>query len=238
MKEIENLDYKIKSNIEIVLSICDDYSLDDLKMKLFKNQGDYYVSKFKYEKAIESYQKALKIFQNKETELSLYFLNRLGACYYELGDLTLAIKNYTISENLLLTKFAEEERQNIDKNILGKLYYGQAVTHNKLYEYELSIAYIDKLLNISNVDEKIYINAKMLLGNIYFRTNKIKDAIDIYEELDKLYPNNYSIQINLTMLYDAIGEKELSKQIFKSIVSTSDRNLNFAVMDLLNRKNI
>lgn len=236
-KEIENLDltFQNKSKIESIIESCDYYSLNDLKIKLFKNQGDYYVTKYKYKEAIEIYKNALKIEENPDIELTLYLLNRIGACYHELGDLTLSIKNYTISENLLLTKLSNKE---INSEILFKLYYGQAVNYNKLTEYEISIEYINKILNLKHVDEKWIINTKMLLGNIYYRIKKIDDAITLYEELNTFYPNNYNIKINLTMLYDSIGNKELSKKIFKDIDSTVEKTLNFAVMDLLNRKNL
>lgn len=150
--------------------------------------GNNYFGKNEYQKAIESYQKAIKI--NSE----------YSSAYYNLGIVYPKIKEYS--------KSIESYEKAIELNLEDSNgYYNLGIVYTKIEQYEKAIESFNKALEFNPSNSSTYFN----LGNLYKKIEQYERAIELYEKSIELDPKNSSAYNNLGVVL--IEVKEYQKAI-------------------------
>ncbi len=129
--------------------------------------GTIYAADKEYNRALDYYQKALKI--NPDYP-GIY--NQIGRTNQTLGDVNAALRNYE-----------KEIKQNPD---FIEAYLNLAFTYRTLKEYDKAISYCEKAIEIDPRIPEIYLE----LGNVYDAAHQRFKAIEQFKKAIELNPNN------------------------------------------------
>ena len=157
----------------------------------------------------------------KIAEAKLYIRKapNLPAGYIDLAEGYVAAKDYRQAIRALekALKLADTE------DIKSIIYFNLAVTNFYVDNIEKSQIYLNKSMQINNTEEKQY-----LLGEIFVREGKVKDAINIYSDLIRKNPSNIEYTIALTNIYvinrDFIKARKVLQQFFKANPNQRDNS--------------
>lgn len=157
----------------------------------------------------------------KIAEAKLYIRKapNLPAGYIDLAEGYVAAKDYRQAIRALekALKLADTE------DIKSIIYFNLAVTNFYVDNLEKSQIYLNKSMQINNTEEKQY-----LLGEIFVREGKVKDAINIYSDLIRKNPSNIEYTIALTNIYvinrDFIKARKVLQQFFKANPNQRDNS--------------
>lgn len=157
----------------------------------------------------------------KIAEAKLYIRKapNLPAGYIDLAEGYVIAKDYKQAIRSL-----EKALQLADtEDVKGMIYFNLAVTNFYVDNLEKSQIYLNKSMQINNTEEKQY-----LLGEIFVREGKIKDAINIYSNLIAQNPSNIEYVIALTNIYvinrDFIKARKVLQQFFKENPNQRDNS--------------
>ncbi|WP_340200875.1 adenylate/guanylate cyclase domain-containing protein [Ascidiimonas sp. W6] len=85
--------------------------------------------------------------------------------------------------------------------------------HIMMDEQELAIENAKKCLEL----DPLSFNNNFSLGDIYYRSKRYLDAIEVFEKMNRIYPQDITVQIMLGVLYYMIDAPEKSNQILDQI---------------------
>lgn len=181
------------------------FNLKDVEMYALIKKGDYYFEAKEYSKALTNYVKALNnIMTNRQYEA--YLFNRLGLCKMNELHYTEALEFFSVAyllagdNNDLITR----------KNSI----YNISLCHRKIFDFEISIKYINEFLTLCNRDEELisYVYANVIKANSYRDLKEFDSALEIYEHLRQSIDINSPIAAyvydNLGLLYSEFSEYE------------------------------
>jgi Flp pilus assembly protein TadD len=127
--------------------------------------GLYYAQQFR--RSLQFWRRLIKI---RPTERYAHL--NMGACYDDLGESVLAIKNYR--QELELDPFCGTALYN-----LGALYY-------RAHKYKLATGYLELCYSQKQGVEAVVSK----LARCYFKTNRAEDEQTLYEEYLQAHPND------------------------------------------------
>jgi adenylate cyclase len=180
--------------------------------------GVYFIKPATYGKALEYYEKALKLCEelDKQTELGAISVN-IGSIYYERNDYTKALLYF----NKALKAYGDTEGSLNAYNALGKVY-------NKTGQFDLALRNHNAALSLSEkFNSKMgQVQSRMGLGNVYVTKGDYTTALnqfakaestaleiqanhelkDLYQEMAKTFSQtgNYKKAFEYQSLYSAI----------------------------------
>ncbi len=186
-------------NINMMLSALHENKPIDIRLLPLPlsplSQGDLLYGQQKYEEALQEYQEVLSENQNM---FEAY--ERIGLCYYRLGDFDTAIENFQ--------KALERVPQSQDVLInLSAIYFEKG-------NLEDGQEYFNRLDKKSLTDPNLFYNAGVLL----FKNNQIEPAVEYFKkclELDANFVNGY-YQLGLVNLNK--GDLEGAKRYFQKVI--------------------
>ncbi|NLF82668.1 MAG: tetratricopeptide repeat protein, partial [Candidatus Gastranaerophilales bacterium] len=75
----------------------------------------------------------------------------------------------------------------------------------------------EKLLKVSRLNQG-FMHAHYNLGNLYYRQNEYKKAIESFKKAMELAPENADIYFNIAMTLEAMGQKELARKFYARVL--------------------
>jgi tetratricopeptide (TPR) repeat protein len=168
----------------------------------FHNQGNVFLEKGEFDKAIELYKKAISL-NPKYSEA----YNNLGLAYMNKGNLDLAIESY----NKSLSLKSNDARV---YNNLGVAY----IRSNKLKE---AITVLKKAIELSPDYDAAHYN----LANAFLMANLIDEAISEYEKVIKITKDKPEVYNNLGIAYE---RKKMYKSALDAFNQAIGIDQNFA----------
>jgi len=170
------------------------------------SQGDLLYGQQKYEEALQEYQRVLSENPNLDGAHE-----RIGLCYYRLGDLDKAIE--------IFQKVLEKDPHSRDVLInLSSIYFEKG-------DLEEGLKYLNQLDEKSLTDPNLFYNVGVLL----FKNNQTELASRYFKkcvELDANYVNGY-YQLGLVSLNR--GETEEAKRNFEMVIKLAPESENAAI---------
>ncbi len=142
--------------------------------------------------------------------------NLLGLAYYRVGEISLAIRHWVISQNIksgdnAAIKYLEQVRDNKAKlNDYNESFkkYNQSLHHAKAGSADLSIVNLKKAISIN----PNYVIARTLLALCYLSENKKSYAIREFKNVLKIDSGNALAKIQLSkLLVDDGAKKDFNK---------------------------
>ncbi|MEA3475609.1 MAG: tetratricopeptide repeat protein [Candidatus Cloacimonadota bacterium] len=165
----------------------------------YNSMGMAYGVKGNYDKAIECYQKVVEI---NPDDAKAHF--NLGDQYFNKTLYDEAIKEYEIALNYT--------QDDLDKAVLyerlGHLY------HHPKENYDKSIEYFKKALNIQPEDEIIYVN----MGTVYADKGDYSKAIEYYQKAIEIDPDDASAYYNMGNAYDKMGNYDKAIAFYQKAI--------------------
>ncbi|MEK6645832.1 MAG: tetratricopeptide repeat protein [Candidatus Firestonebacteria bacterium] len=207
--EIGKNNSSIKSAVFDVASkknFLNDLSEDLLDSKVsgdvqdYNNQGNIFLGKGEYDKAIELYKKALNV-HPKYAEA----YNNLGLCYMNKGDFNLAIDSYYKSLSI--------------KPSDARVYSNLGVVYFRTNNFKESIKVLEKAVEISPGYDAGHYN----LANALLMENLIDKAIEEYKATIKITKNKPEVYNNLGIAYE---RKRMYREALNSYKLMLDINPN------------
>jgi len=185
-----------------------DFLLSLSKKKKFKKDSSVYfylgiacANKKEYDKAIESYKKAVEINPKKD---KIYY--NMGITYATLKEYDRAIGAY---------KKAVEINPKDDK-----AYYNMGITYANIEEYDKAIEAYKKAVEINSKDDGAYNN----MGSIYHDKEEYNKAIKAYKKAIEINPKNDKAYNNMGSAYDNKGEYNKAIEAYKKAVKINPKN--------------
>jgi len=156
------------------------------KARCYKNQAEYCQYSGKYEEAIEYYNKAIELFQEKDC------LNYIGCCYHNLATNHLESRKYDEAiDNYRMAKQTYEKAKNVEYAAIAQM--GVAETYRELENYDEAIKIYSQVKETFGKKLK-YVNEAMKcrfdLGLIYMDLNKIDQSSACFESVIKILDKN------------------------------------------------
>lgn len=176
-----------------------DKIIDD-ELRIF-SQGLYYFNISDHIQALESFDIYLKRHPKGKLLAKVYL--KKADTFYEMGRINDSLSVY----NVILKKFSGSEYT----KVRNKAHYGLAWCYLKNSNFKKAIAEFKKALEYSN-DPAVKISSKIQIADAYQEAKKYQEALDIYNQIIKDYPNTlYAdyIQFQIGMIF--IKEKMLEE---------------------------
>lgn len=183
------LAYSLAGNYELAIkSFSRATELNPDYIEAYVNMAIIYNEQCQFEEAIKAFEKAATL-ETKEKGFSPQLKAKLANTYMQLGDTYYELKEYT--------KAKEEYQRAIDVSpgfldIKLKL----AKTCNQLGEYELA----ERLLQEVLAKNQKYLEARVLLGLVYYHQHKYDGARHEWEAVIEIDPLNVKAKAYLNML--------------------------------------
>jgi tetratricopeptide (TPR) repeat protein len=100
----------------------------------------------------------------------------------------------------------------IERNLIDALYaYGGYLNDNYVLEYEKSIKYFRRIIDIDPNDYRAYYN----LGIAYFNLELYKEALENYRIAISIKPDYKHCYYNVGLIYEAIGSLEKAAEAYE-----------------------
>jgi tetratricopeptide (TPR) repeat protein len=210
--------------------------------------------KSNYQKAIIYFDQAIEIIEElskqKNKELGIDLLKYLIILYHVKGSVLVYLEKYEESliyqeKSLKLIKNFGLEKNNTRAlsdiyHHIGLIYYEQGNLDEALINYNISIKFCEKDLNISkeikNDEAMLFRLATTLfeIGKIHQISNRSKEAISFYKnsikEVKKAYGKNYHNCImfaynflNLGVVYDTIGYYDEAQNFYQQSLESTQK---------------
>jgi len=150
---------------------------DYLKLLCFKNQGDFFIHRGEFVKALEVLFKALDILKSRELpQLLASVYGQLGEVYEELGQHDIALKYYF--DALKITEPLGVKYE------IGHIYSEVGWIYKNQLNFTLAKSYMDKSLALRQeiMDEHGISNSFNVLGVLYYQQKKYDEALASLEK--------------------------------------------------------
>lgn len=186
-----------------VINIGKKYNLIDILVTVYFLKANLLYDEFLYDTAFIYYYNILDIYNNNNND------NNKGYIYLKLAICKLSVLSYEEALAYLFKSYFYCDKFN-DKTNLQKCIFNIALTYKKINEYDNSLLYIDKFLNMINPKEQInqYIDAIVIKCNCYVNKGDFKTSIDIYNSTINYFDNIPNI--SLGYIYTNLGENYLN----------------------------
>jgi protein O-mannosyl-transferase len=182
---------------------------NDMQSWLMLGNGYYLRGKIKM--AIATFEKAIGI--NPQYP---YFHYYLGICFYRSARIdeaiqslkkvveltpTMVMANYWLGIAYFHKGAYKESRRSFESLLQGNsesfiAHYHAALACIASQDFDCAQSHLETLVKLGNSDPQVYI----YLGNVYFRLNRIDDAIAVYRKGLTQNPGNLSLQKELSYL--------------------------------------
>ncbi len=146
-------------------------------------EGNQYYQKYKFEKAIEAYEKAIEI--DLDSDIACY---NIGLAYAKLSKFEKAIEAYEKAIEIKPDKY--------------ETYYGIGFAYAKLSKFEKAIEAYEKAIEIKPDSHEAYYN----MGVAYFRLGKYQKEIEAYKKAIEIKPDSHEAYDNMGAAYTELGE--------------------------------
>ena len=164
-------------------------------------RGDFYIKKRNLQKAIESYESALRIDNvNNQVRLNLAIL------YYNN-------KQYKQAEIAYLETIKQEPDY-------GPVYYSLALLYAELNNVDNAIVQLKKAIKIMPKNIRVYYN----LGLLFHKKQDYKNAEITFSKGLKVDANNESLLYALAFVYSKSNQKEKAKNTVKRLINLYPNN--------------
>lgn len=190
--------------------------------------GDIYFSKKMFDEANKAYRKAaLLLPEEAEIHYSVAFtheaLRQWDAAitaYKKAGELNPLLVN---GEEKAVALYMETQNSDSAMAILEKLIQ----RHPEDLKYRLTLAHIYESIDKDSAAEKVFyeilkkdssfISAKVSLGNLLLRNDRIKEALPHFKQLHNLVPDNESYTTSLAAVYFELEDYKAAEDLFKEL---------------------
>ena len=163
-------------------------------------EGNQYYQKYKFEKAIEAYEKAIEI--DLDSDIACY---NIGLAYAKLSKFEKAIEAY---EKAIEIKPDSHEA-----------YYNMGVAYFRLGKYQKEIEAYKKAIEIKPDSHEAYDN----MGAAYTELGEFKEAIEAHEKAIKIKPDSHKAYYNMGGVYFRLGKYQKALEAYeKAIVLNSE----------------
>ncbi|WP_346929169.1 hypothetical protein [Clostridium sp.] len=233
---------KLKLNLtsdelDEVIHIGEFSNLLDVLTTAYVKKGTLLYDKNLFNEAFIYYSKTLDLYNTTPTKDDdmIFIYNKLAKC---------KIKTLCYEEALAyLCTCHSFTLENKDKNNYYNCTYNIALTYKKLNDFDNCILYIDKLLDVLDInkDLTLYIQGSILKANCYLGKNSTFQAINLYEELLNKFEGKLGIYKgylynNLALAYLAENNNESALNYFNKAIdfktSHDKPNLASTLMDI------
>jgi len=216
LKLESNLNHK---DLDELIKIGEKYNLVDILIKVYFSKADLLYDECGYNTAFIYYYKILEIYiDNNDDKNKAFIYTKLTKC-----------KCMTLSyEEALAYSFKSYSYYNKfnDKINLIHCMFNISIIYKKLGEYDNSLLYIDKLLNILTPKDNIsnYIDTIIVKCKCYAAMGDFKISIDTYNSTLNTFNNIPSVSLgyiynNLGDTYSKLGELEYALLYFDKAIS-------------------
>lgn len=160
--------------------------------------------------------------------------NNFSDIYGTIGRYHAKLKNYKLSEEFYLKAIRVESSTKKDKALLDKYNNELGITYTELKEYDKAIACYQKSIELSNERSKSNPNKNVIahaysnIAMLYYKQKKYDKAIDIYNEVEKIYRDRgfieryLGIHTNIATIIMDKGDYERAYKELKYILSNID----------------
>lgn len=126
---------------------------------------------------------------------------------FQQGKYRAVVNELSVVESKLL------ENKTISKSLKGLIYYWKAICFNKIQDYQESISYFDKSLQVDYVPEDLHYE----FGQALFASDKLAEArIQFRESLKKKFKRGVSLYY-IAYISKELGEKKKAVTFYKAI---------------------
>ena len=184
--------------------------------ELYNNIGIIYKLKGDFVEALDFYNRSIAL---KEEFLEPDDPN-LASTYTNLGNLNLKLAKYDLAMNFY--EKAEKifkERYGDKHPAIGKIYTNMGIIFKEKGDYEKSLHYLEYALSIidQEVDKDVIAPLFVNLGNVYFRLEKYKEALNYYKQSADIREDDNSMFLartysNYAMCYDKLDQSKKSNK--------------------------
>ena len=195
---------------------------------LMYHQGMTYFNEKKYDKAIDTLSKFIKIDYVGAFYPESFFWR--GWAYGEIGEYEKAIEDFNICEHAVTNDFfINEKKINIK---IEDIFINRGTYYARWGKHEKAIEEWTKLLKMSNyvTNEKIYFNR----GNSYYAIKDYDKAISDYSKAIKLNPSFKEVYFNRGLVYREKGDYKKAENDFNFGLTICSNNTD-KVSVLINR---
>ncbi len=197
--------YKFKGEYEKALNFLKKaYMINNRNENTIKNLAELYYQFHDYDNALKYYNYLLKTYSNKG---KIYLI--VGEINYKNGYLNKAIESYL---NAINSSLSEDEAKIAFVN-LGNLYL-------LLNDYDNSLKYYKKALNLDNTDENIYYNITLL----YIKEKLYDKALKYCKKALEINPDFQKINLLIPRIYLLKGDKRKATDFIKNLIDKSPEN--------------
>ena len=158
-------------------------------------EGNQYYQKYKFEKAIEAYEKAIEI--DLDSDIACY---NIGLAYAKLSKFEKAIEAY---EKAIEIKPDSHEA-----------YYNMGVAYFRLGKYQKEIEAYKKAIEIKPDSHEAYDN----MGAAYTELGEFKEAIEAHEKAIKIKPDSHKAYCNMGVAYARLSKFKEAIEAYKKAI--------------------
>lgn len=220
------------SNYLLLISIAQEYSLNDVLMTIYEKLTIHYYTNKKYTDAIVYLQKQYELsIKQSDYSQQVNILCRIGTCYYMVCDYSNSVTFYSKSYEL----FKISNIENIPLTI--KILHNLALNNAALEKFNEALVHIDTLLETKGIDENQLITALILKTSILIDLQRYEDALLICEDLIKRnFDNIYIVQNNIGFVLYKLGKFDDSIRYFTDSINNQlkalDSNTTLSLMGI------
>jgi len=204
-----------KENIDAQMALIEKQILDELRRDLrntaaYNELGEMYQSQQKTDKAIEVYEKSVKV---NSRQFQIYLI--IGDLYARKGEIDKSIKAY--------------ERVTELEPSLPQGHGGLAELYARVGRYDEAINHIKKVIEL----EPNFWLAHSTLGSIYLDKGQNEEAIKPFKKAIELNPNSPQSYNNLGIAYTKLKKYDDATNAFKDAIKV-DQIFDVAYLNLAN----
>lgn len=188
---------------DLIIKLCDEYDLPNIKASAYKRQGDIYYDSNDFKNAYNKYFYSFSLIKGGTINHEInYVLNRIGICKIKLlqySEALIYLEKSLDGANLI----------NDDEIILGAM-YNCAICYKELSLIDKALTFVDKIL--SKYGEKYNINwyvyVLSLKANCYNEIGNLDNSKKIYLDLIQLLKDNPGVEgkdKRLGFIYNNLG---------------------------------
>lgn len=220
------------SRIKEIISVAEEHKAMTATIRAIRYLGNTYYENARYEDAFFYYLQGAKLLESSDrlTELAEFY-NYIGMSLY-YSDLEESNRYHFKAYRLLplLSNTAEYNDLKI------KTLYAIALYFARMEDFVQAESYLTALDDSTCTQNSIYIKLHILRANVYLRTKRFDEAIEILEALlgydeETLAPHKYIIYNNLGICLEKKGELQKSIDYLEAAISLQ---LNNSTMNLTN----
>ncbi len=172
------------------------FASQDENFKKYCNQGNEYIEKNEFDKAIKAYEEALKI-----NPKQMQALGELCFCYSQIEDYDKMIE--TAKKGLLIAQ------QQISNDNIGRFYGYLGNAYKMQGKYNEAIKYLE----LARYNKPYYFDNFISLAYCYFKIKHYDDAINCYDSIRNLAPDYYEekdLEKNKEIIYKDFLENDFA----------------------------